>query len=102
MIPLPLETERLVIRAFAWAAVEKEPELGYTFARAAWGNGFALEAARACVEAAFAHLPQRRVVAKVEPRNGRSIRLAQRLGMRTVETISVDGRPHPLLALERA
>jgi [ribosomal protein S5]-alanine N-acetyltransferase len=102
-----------------WAAVEKEsdsvigdvgfglyaatgePELGYTLGRAFWGRGYALEAVRACVEAAFAHLPHRRLVAKIEPENERSLRLAQRLGMRTVGTTSVDGRPHLLLALER-
>ena len=78
-----------------------EPELGYTLAASAWGRGYALEAARACVDAAFAHLPQRRLVAKIEPENERSLRLAQRLGMRTVETVDVDGVPHLLLALER-
>jgi [ribosomal protein S5]-alanine N-acetyltransferase len=78
-----------------------EPELGYTLAGAVWGRGYGLEAARACVAAAFAHLPHRRLVAKVEPENGRSLRLAERLGMRRVETIDVGGRPHLLLALER-
>jgi RimJ/RimL family protein N-acetyltransferase len=40
-------------------------------------------------------------VAKVEPENQRSLRLAERLGMDPVETVAVDGRPHVLLALER-
>ena len=75
---------------------------GKNFIETVWGRGYALEAARACVAAAFTHLPQRRLVAKVEPENARSLRLAERLGMRTVETIAVDGRPHLLLALERA
>jgi RimJ/RimL family protein N-acetyltransferase len=103
-----------------WAVVEKEsgavvgdvgfglhaptgdPELGYTLAAAVWGRGYGLEAARACVAAAFSHLPYGRLVAKVEPENERSLRLAERLGMCTVQTIAVDGRPHLLLALERA
>jgi len=167
-IPLPIETERLVIRPFeaadvdamaavygdpevmqhvclgvlgrartaalledyrraqerhgfsTWAVVEKEsgavvgdvgfgvyaptgePELGYTLAAKVWGRGYGLEAARACVDAAFAHLPHRRLVAKVEPENERSLRLAERLEMRAVETIDVDGHPHLLLALERS
>ena len=167
-IPLPLETERLLIRRFeaadvdamakvygdpevmrhvclgvldrdstaalleqyrraqdehgfsTWAVVEKEsgavvgdmgfgvyaptgePELGYTLAATVWGRGYGLEAARACVAAAFAHLPHRRLLAKVEPENERSLRLAERLEMRTVEAIEIDGRPHLLLALERA
>jgi [ribosomal protein S5]-alanine N-acetyltransferase len=78
-----------------------EPELGYTLAAAVWGRGYAFEAARACVGAAFAHLPYRRVVAKVEPENERSLRVAERLEMRAVGTIAVEGRPHVLLAVER-
>jgi RimJ/RimL family protein N-acetyltransferase len=66
-----------------------------------WGRGYGLEAAGACVAGALAYLPHRRLVAKVEPANARSLRLAERLGMRTVETIDVGGRPHLLLALER-
>lgn len=87
---------------FGLYAPTREPELGYTLAAGVWGRGYGLEAARACVDAAFAHLPHRRLVAKIEPGNARSLRLAERLGMRTVETISVDGRPHQLLALERS
>jgi RimJ/RimL family protein N-acetyltransferase len=103
----------------SWAVVEKEsgtvvgdvgfglypptgePELGYTLAAGFWGRGYALEAARACVAAAFAYLPCLRLVAKVQPDNERSLRLAERLGMRTVDAIDVDGQPHLLLALER-
>jgi [ribosomal protein S5]-alanine N-acetyltransferase len=86
---------------FGLYAPTGEPELGYTLSPSVWGRGYALEAARACVAAAFAHLPQRRLVAKIEPRNQRSLTVAERLGMRTIETIEVGGRPHLLLALER-
>jgi ribosomal-protein-alanine N-acetyltransferase len=86
---------------FGLYAATDEPELGYTFAIAVWGRGYALEAVSACIAAAFAHLPHRRLVAKVEPRNERSLRLAERLGLQPVETIDLDGRPHVLLALER-
>lgn len=97
------ESETVVGDAgFGLYAETREPELGYTLATAVWGRGYALEAASACVAAAFAHLPQRRLVAKIEPDNERSLRVAERLGMRRVETISVDGHPHLLLALERS
>jgi [ribosomal protein S5]-alanine N-acetyltransferase len=86
---------------FGLYAPTGEPELGYTLSPSVWGRGYALEAARACVDAAFTHLPQRRLVAKIEPRNQRSLTVAERLGMRTIETIEVGGRPHLLLALER-
>jgi RimJ/RimL family protein N-acetyltransferase len=86
---------------FGLYAPTGEPELGYTLTAAAWGRGYALEAARASVAAAFAHLPHDRLVAKIEPENERSLRLAGRLGMRPVDTVDVDGRSHVLLALER-
>lgn len=79
-----------------------EPELGYTLAASTWGRSYGFEAASACVAAAFAHLPHRRLVAKVEPANERSLRLAARLGMQPVETIDFAGHPHVLLALEIA
>jgi len=78
-----------------------EPELGYTLAAAVWGRGYGFEAARACVDAAFTHLPHGRLVAKVKAENEHSLRIAERLGFRTVDTVSVDGRPHLLLALDR-
>jgi [ribosomal protein S5]-alanine N-acetyltransferase len=86
---------------FGLYAPTGEPELGYTLSAAVWGRGYALEAARACVEAAFAHLPHRRLVAKIEPDNEQSLTIAERLGMRTIETVDINGRPHLLLALER-
>jgi [ribosomal protein S5]-alanine N-acetyltransferase len=159
-IPLPIETERLLLRAFTpadvpamlavygdpevmrlvrgvgvldregtrvlleqyaraqrtrgystWAVVEKasgrtvgdagfevyrptgEPELGYTLAAEVWSHGFGSEAARACVDAAFAHLAVRRIVAKVDVDNERSLAVAARLGMSPIERIEVEGRP---------
>lgn len=41
------------------------------------------------------------LVAKVEVSNERSLCLAEWLGMRSVETISVDGHSHVLLGLDR-
>jgi RimJ/RimL family protein N-acetyltransferase len=78
-----------------------EPELGYTLGVDVWGRGYALEAARACVAAAFEHLPHQRLVAKIEPANSRSLTLAERLGMHAVKTVDVGGRPHLLFVLER-
>jgi [ribosomal protein S5]-alanine N-acetyltransferase len=86
---------------FGLYAPTGEPELGYTLASSAWGNGYGFEAARACVDAAFAHLPHSRLVAKVEPENEHSLRIAERLGFRTVDSIVVDDRPHLLLGLDR-
>lgn len=56
-------------------------ELGYVFARAAWGHGYATEACGAAVEAAFAR-GVHRVFAECNPENAASWRLLERLGFR--------------------
>ena len=57
-------------------------ELGYTLARAAWGRGYATEAARAVLRWAFAGLRLPRVVAVADPANTASLRVLEKLGMR--------------------
>ncbi|MFC6241885.1 GNAT family N-acetyltransferase [Knoellia sp. GCM10027112] len=60
----------------------RQVELGWVFAPDVAGNGYATEAARALMRAAFEDLGVHRVWAKVEPRNEASVRLCERLGMR--------------------
>lgn len=92
-------TGRLVGDAgFNLFTVTGEPELGYSLARRAWGNGYASEAARGCLAAAFAHLDCARVVALVDVDNEPSQRVAGRIGMEPLETIEAHGRPHLLFA----
>jgi RimJ/RimL family protein N-acetyltransferase len=55
-------------------------ELAWTLARPYWGRGFALEAARAALAHAFGPLGWQRVISLIDPKNDRSIRLAERLG----------------------
>jgi RimJ/RimL family protein N-acetyltransferase len=65
-----------------------EVEVGYTLARRAWGRGYATEAARACLDAAFGPLDLDEVIALVAPDNARSLRVVAQLGM------APDGRRH--------
>jgi hypothetical protein len=58
-----------------------ETELGWTLRRDAWGHGYALEAARACVDWAFRDFEIPYLTWLIEPNNERSIRVAGRLGM---------------------
>lgn len=58
-----------------------ETELGWTLRRDAWGNGYATEAARACADWAFRELQLPYLISLIEPRNDRSISVANRLGM---------------------
>jgi RimJ/RimL family protein N-acetyltransferase len=57
-------------------------ELGWLLARAAWGQGYALEAARAALAHGRAALGLREVISLIRPHNQRSIALAERLGAR--------------------
>ncbi len=58
-----------------------EIEVAYGLAKAAWGQGFAVEAARAALEYAFEQLKLERVVAVVNPLNVASQRVLEKLGM---------------------
>lgn len=75
-------------------------ELGYTLARAAWGQGYATELGRALVEHAFAELRVSRVVAQVEPANAASRHVLEKLGMTERELRTAYGRPHLLYAVD--
>lgn len=56
-------------------------EIGWRLREDAWGRGYALEAARACLEWAWANLDADRVVSFTIPANEPSWRLMERLGM---------------------
>lgn len=73
-------------------------EIGWRLARAAWGQGYAEEAARACLDFGFAlAIPE--IVAFTVPDNTRSWRLMERLGM----TRDADGDfDHPRVAAGHA
>ncbi len=60
-----------------------EVEIGWAFARAAWGQGFATEAARAALVWGRSELRLTRITSVIAPANARSIAVAERLGWRT-------------------
>lgn len=67
-----------------------EVEAGWRLHPSQWGHGYATEAGCACVEAAWRHLELPRIISIIDPRNGASIAVAQRLGMSVDVTV-----PHP-------
>jgi ribosomal-protein-alanine N-acetyltransferase len=73
---------------FLSQSIGPEVEVGYTLARRTWGRGYATEAARACLDAAFGPLGLDEVIALVVPDNARSLHVVARLGM------TPDGRRH--------
>jgi RimJ/RimL family protein N-acetyltransferase len=67
-------------------------EIGWRLPRAAWGRGYATEAAQAALEFAFTQLKLAEVVAMAVPTNEASLRVMQRLGMLRDEKADFD---HP-------
>lgn len=70
-------------------------EIGWRLAREAWGQGFAIEAARASVAFGFDQLGLKEIVSFTVPDNVRSRRVMERLGMTCDPAEDFD---HPMLA----
>ena len=66
----------------SWHRDQARAEIGYSLSPAHQGRGLASEALRAVLGYAFGALGLRRVEADVDPRNGASCRLLERLGFR--------------------
>jgi len=69
-------------QAPAGAELLDTPDLGYTFDPASWGRGYATEAARCVFDYARAKLDWPRIVSVIHPDNVRSLRVAERSGLR--------------------
>jgi [ribosomal protein S5]-alanine N-acetyltransferase len=69
-----------------------EQELGYTFHRSSWGQGYASEAARCVFDYARNVLHVPRVVSLIHPENVRSLRVAQRFRLRREDSVEVLSR----------
>jgi ribosomal-protein-alanine N-acetyltransferase len=74
-------------------------EIGWHLERDSWGSGYATEAARAVLDHASG-LGLRRVYSLIVPENGRSRRVAEKLGMRVERRVVHAGLPHDLWALD--
>ena len=79
--------------------IEDKVEIGWRFARFAWGQGYAYEAARASLDWAWAHLDVADVWAITTAANDASRRLMDRLGMIRRDDLAFD---HPAVAVGSA
>jgi RimJ/RimL family protein N-acetyltransferase len=66
----------------AWDRTHRHAEIGFTLNRAWQGRGLAAEAVAAALRFGFDAMDLRRVEADVDPDNGASLRLLERLGFR--------------------
>lgn len=76
-------------------------EVGWKLARNAWGQGYATEAGAATIEWAWATLDAPRLISIIQPDNARSIRVAERLGMRRLEQTTLRGQEVVIFGIER-
>lgn len=88
-----------------WKDVDRRPdvEVAYMLAPQAWGKGYAIEAARACRDWAFAHLDVDRLVSFIAIANEPSIRVAERNGMTRIKRLDENrfGMPIYVYAIGR-
>ena len=78
-----------------------EIEVGYAFAQAYWGQGFATELASACVQFGFNQLGLNRIIAVADEANMASRRVMEKIGMRHEKDIVHYGHPCVYYAIER-
>ncbi|ACU72318.1 GCN5-related N-acetyltransferase [Catenulispora acidiphila DSM 44928] len=73
-----------------WNPVYRSASLGYCYDAAAWGHGYATEAARALLRWAFDTLDLNRVQAETDTRNAASARVLEKLGFVREGTLRED------------
>lgn len=79
----------------------EELEVGYHFNKKHWGQGFASEAARGCMEYAFNRLSRSRLISMIRPENLPSRQVAQRNGLKIEKELFWRGFQHYVYAIER-
>ncbi len=73
--------------------VEKLPELGYTFGREHWGQGYATEAARSVYDYAKCHLAFPAIMSVIHADNAGSRAVVMKFGVRYIDIVELAGRP---------
>ena len=81
-------------------------EIGYIFDDAVWNNGYAIEAARACVTIAFQRFGIDKLYATIRPENEASAKVAIKLGMQKIgqyiKTYQGKEMPHDIYVMEKS
>lgn len=82
-----------------WCGLKMRPELnevdlGYRFMKKAWGQGYATEAASACLRHGFEKMGLTRIVGRALPGNIASIRVLEKCGMQYIGEEVIEGLLH--------
>jgi [ribosomal protein S5]-alanine N-acetyltransferase len=78
-----------------------EIEIAYHVRRDQWGQGLATEAARACRDFGFAHLPIERFISLIRPEHLASRRVAEKNGLAVWKEVDKFGFPHLVYSIRR-
>ncbi len=83
-----------MIHPEGWPALE----IGWTLGKAAWGKGYATEAAEAAIRYAFLTQPVDRLISCIDPENTASQKVAVRVGETKGErkALRVGGKDYPV------
>lgn len=100
----PIGQAGIMRQQFEWPEQQRPSYwgLGYILHHPFWGQGYATEAGRACLDWAFSHLQTDRVVALIRPENEPSRAVAHRLGMREMGSVMYYGFEHGVHVLDQA
>jgi RimJ/RimL family protein N-acetyltransferase len=79
-----------------------EIEIAWRLVRAAWGRGYATEAARPVLDHALTTLGLQEVIADIDPENRASVRVAQKLGLRSAGLVHYHGYTFARFVAHRA
>ncbi len=80
---------------------EERVELGYAFARVAWGHGYATELAHALLRFGFDTLNLPEINSVILPDNTASRRVLEKIGMRNLGMGGYNGFPIEVLVIDR-
>jgi len=69
----------------------KETDLGFRLMKKFWGNGYASEAAKECLNYGFNHLGLRKIIGRALVENTASIRVLTKLGMKFEKEFEAHG-----------
>ena len=79
----------------------RQLEIGYHVRRDLWSQGYATEAACACMEYAFERLGAHKVISLIKAENVSSRRVAEKNGLRVEKTVLWFGNEHCMYARHR-
>lgn len=82
IVPVPGDTPVGVVELQIDSAEHRRADIGYVLARAAWGHGYASEAAAAMLRFGFDELDLHKISATCDPDNRGSARVLEKIGMR--------------------